>query len=1000
MKLIVQHFINYFLIVLVLVNSHGLLAGNTSDYRFQNTEQEGVADKPNLKFRNIPGLYSNRVSSLCQDKHGFIWIGTFNGLHRYDGSTLKLYRHDPIDSSSLVHNRIETIFEDSEGNLWIGTANGVSRYSWKYDKFINYRVFGRYPFSADAQANGVMDFAEDKYGVLWMATENEGIYYYDEDLGQFEPFFEESELLSLSSHNFSCMGIGSNGQFWIGTYANGVIVIDPMTKRIETLNTGTRPNLNNNRIADIASVVGGEVWIGTNGGGISVVRESADMNYELVARYESTSSKKGSLTNDEIKDIYQSSDGLIWVCNINGGLHLYNEPIGGFYNYSADTRNRYSISSNSVYSVLEDRDGRLWVGTSLSGIDVHDPEYFVFDHYYASPDHYSGFESNIVRDFAEDDFGRVWVATDGGGISRFDQSNGSFETVNLTDGLTSDAVLSVCKDSKGKFWLGTWAGGINVLDPQTGKIQVFKTEVGELENVFHIMEDREENLWFATYSGGLARLDGESGALTSYRHDPEDSTSIGLDLMHTLYEDNEGNVYIGIRASGLNVLEKDKIEQGIFRRFLPKTGDSLSIPSLHVNQILQDQGGTTWVATDNGLRIFDLEKGRFYPVDAKTELNDKDVRSMIEDKKGNLWIRTIEGLTQYRPADGFVRHYGIKEGVQKGSFMRHTMFQDSRGLIYFAGEKGFNVFHPDSLNRKNHKPRILFTDLKVFNTQTLNAEEGNDPQHISQLDELVFRPEDWKFTIEYVALNLSRAENNEYAYKMEGLEDQWNYVGNEQSATYTHLPPGTYTFWVKAISGDDWNGANTASIQIKVLPDWYETWWAKVMLFGVVLYLILVMVRVRTTRLSRAKKDLELIVARRTLQLREKNAEILKQANELKFKNEELAALNESISEQAEELKTYNDTLNAMNENLEGLVRQRTEKLEKKNDELVRYSFTNAHAVRGPLTRIMGLINLIKGEGKKTSDPLIKKIEEATNEMDQITRTIGQKLESELDDKE
>ena len=1006
MDLIERQRINYFLSVLFLVFT--LHFRSTSEILSVKGDQDksvrltaiSTQIAPRFDFRNIQGLNSNQVSSICQDKYGFIWIGTLNGLHRFDGTNMRLFLNDPLDSTSLVLDRIDRVYEDMDANLWIGTSGGICKYNRDLDNFERFKATCGFIPMNSPHPHRILDFKEDKYGTLWIISNREGLLYFDEDLNDFMSFFEEGDMQKLTSFNFSAFEIDEAGNFWLGTFDSGINIVNPNTRVIRQVEAGGRlSQLYDNKINDIMSDESGLVWVGTESGGISRFDLSNDRITSDIFIH--SSHNPNSLRNNEVQSVYQDSKGQIWSCNVNGGLHLYDSLIDGFYHYSADAQNRHSLSSNSIWTIFEDRDQRLWVGSGLTGIDVWDENFTKFEHYFISPDAESGLKSNVIRGFEQDSQGRIWLASDGGGLSLVND-DGSFTTFQKNDSdihsLSTDAVLSVKEGFDGNLWLGTWAGGVNIFNPSTQKSSLYKGVGAEnLIDVFHIIKDGEDNLWFATYSGGLNKLDSKTGTLVNYMHDPNNDKTIASDLMHTLFEDSRGDIYIGVRNMGLNVLKKENISKGIFDRYNNDREDSLSLPSSTVNMILEDSYGTIWIATSGGLCTFNRVDGIFHRVHPKTGLSHSDIRGLIEDENENLWVRTHDGLTKLEIKSLETIDYGVSEGVQKGSFLRHTIFRSDQGEIMFGGKLGFNMFHPDSLESKSEPPGVYLTNFKLQNKDiTYHRDSPILDKHIAEAQQIVLGPEDLRFTIEYVAINFTRAENNQYAYKMEGLENEWNYVENVTNATYNNLPPGAYRFVVKGANHDQQWNEEGASISILVQPDWYETWWARVFFSGLGIYLILLIVRWRTGRLKDAKKKLELVVARRTLQLTEKNAEILKQAQELQQKNAELGVLNSSISQQAEELKTYNDALNEMNENLEGLVKDRTKNLEKKNAELIKYSYTNAHMVRGPLTRILGLINLLKNDKPSSLANWMKKIEDSTLEMDQITRKISKKLDQQI----
>lgn len=972
------------------------------NYLIINESRSANVGAPILKFRNVaPGLSNDQIKIFFQDKIGFLWIGTLGGLHKYDGSDITLYLHDPSDEYSLPFDRVEKIFEDSRGRLWIGTSDGLCQYDRTMDRFVRFPVISGLIDPSISHPNRIMDIHEDEMGTIWIASNREGLLYFDEDLNSFESLLVEEDVERFETLQFTAFEIDKNGVYWLATFGHGLYKLNPRTRELNHLtnDSRTRLSLGGNLINDITIDHKNRVWVGTDRNGVDLITQNQE-NLSI-QHFRGALKDEHALVNDDITTIYLDRSDRIWVCNENGGLHLYDEELQGFHRYLPDINNPSSISSISIWTIYEDLEGRLWVGTSLSGIDVCDPYHARFEHYYASPVAKNGLSSNVIRQFYETTPGEIWLATDGGGLNRFDVASEQFESYQTRDGPgkgpNSDAVISLEIAPDGKLWLGTWAGGVNILDLQTMRFSKLKCpDEVDLTNVFHIKRDKHDNMWLASHGGGLVCYDWKQKKFRSYKKNPTDTTSIGENELYSLIIDSKENVWLAVRNGGLNVLTKENRESGIFKRFLPPPRGHSGLPSIEVNQVYEDRNGTIWAATNRGLARYIEEEERFEVLDSSHGLPSDNIRSLIEDDRGFYWIRSIEAISRYNPETGEFKNFTTADGVQKGNFLRHSLYKRYNGELLFSGSQGFNRFHPDSLIIKREQPRVYLTDFELFNESVPISEESILKKHISETESITLTREQWKIRFEFVAINFTRAENNQYAYMMEGLEDQWYYAGNQRSATYTNLPAGTYTFRVKAANNEGvWNEEGT-SVQVIVLEAWWQTWWANLLSLVLLGVLIWLAIKIRTYRLRRNQQKLEVLVESRTIELKKKNLEFIEQAKELARKNDELGMLNESMSMHAEELKTYNEALNEMNENLEKMVERRTRGLRQKNEELILYSFTNAHKVRGPLTRILGLLNLVNNNHDPETAELLARIKAATEEMDEITRSIGQKLDKQI----
>ncbi|WP_073121243.1 ligand-binding sensor domain-containing protein [Reichenbachiella agariperforans] len=945
---------------------------------------------PRLNFHHIDGLNNNKITAFCQDHDGYMWIGTYNGLHRYDGQNYRLFLHNG-DSSALKSSRIKCLLEDSRKTLWVGSMDGLSRYVLTQDRIETIEVEQRY-FPDLQSPNIILDFVEDpERERLLVASFTEGLLVYDYRSDRFYPYFEAGNEAPLFNYAFSSLELRAlaldhkHQRLWVGSSAKYLNYLD-----LETDEVGKIGLLDENGhvVEDIVSleiVNENNLWVGTLEKGVFVI-DISKKKPVVLHHYYHDRGDPFSLRNNFVTQIYLDKEKRIWVCNDNGGLHLYDAQIDGFHSYIPDSSPN-SITNISIRCVYQDQQNRLWVGTALEGVDIVDPLLYKFQHLQKTYSQKVNLSNNIIRYFHEDSEGRMWIATDGGGVNIFDPIDKTVEVLKWEEGknhsLSSDAVLTMLEVEEGEVWVGTWKGGINIIDEKTLEVSFFQPENGALKSVFELIQDKEGMIWATSFGQGVQRIDPTTGQVKSYLHDRKDPNSLKSNLTFALFEDSQGNIWVGGATSGLYILRHENKGSGKFEQLQFKTGRPLDIANDWVAQIYEGNDQNIYCATSSGLIKVDPETMLFENV-IKGKLPSHDIRSILQDKRGRFWIASVNKLSQYDPLADSVISYTYRDGLQNDEFTKNAAYICQDGVIYLGGTQGVNYFDSENIPFNECPPQVHITGLKLFNKVVEpNDSTGLIQEHISTVDEITFDNEQWRFTLSYIGLNYTSPEYNAYAFMLEGLDTDWNYVGNQKEVTYSHLPFGQYVFKVKAANNDGVWQESPASIRIIILPPWWLTWWAisaVVILAGLIIYAF---IRWRIFKISIREQQLKVMVKERTAQLSEKN--------------KELKDLNLAITDQAEELKAYNDALNEMNEKLEELVEIRTQEIRDKNSKLTKFAFDNAHRVRGPLTRIMGLMSLIKKESEFDQREFwIEKVAEASKEMDDITRDMGSEIDSHL----
>lgn len=849
-------------------------------------------NKPKLHFERIhEGLKSNRVSDIYQDYMGYIWVGTFSGLHRYNGLEFKIYTAS-ADSESISDNFVGVIYEDSNNKLWIGTGNGIARYNREKDNFTQYDL----PIEdqSSGEGNVVNTITEDSRGTLWAAGGGEGLYYFNNDQEKFMAYEKIEPFL------ITAMVIDNDDVIWLATNENGLVKVDTNTDKVEsfTHNPSDPTSLASSTLTEVILGPNGNLWIGTQRSGLDrLVIDNGEITFK---HYVHEPENPNSLGNNNLFAMYVDRSDQLWVGNENGGLHLYNQSEDNFYRYSSDPSEPGSLTHNSIWAIYQDRQMRYWIGMAQSGINVADQYNSKFTHYYNNTLSRSSVNNDIIRDLWEDDDNNIWIATDGGGLNYFNREEGTFtyymNDPNDPNSIGSNAIISLNEDENENLWVGTWAGGLNKLvDKENGKFTTFKKVYGidseeyPIQSVFDF-HFGDEYIWVAVFYDGLLRYDRSTGNVDQFSSVPGDSTTLSSNYITQVHEDSSGNIWAGT-LEGLNLLkseEKDS-ENPSFQRLLASDEDSTTISSNSIRHIFEDSNQNIWIATNNGLSKFVRESGHFKNYYESDGLPVNEIRSVVEDDQGKIWIGTIDGISRLDPLTEIFTNYDQSDGLQVNEFSRYSTLKTEGGELFFGGLSGFNFFQPDNIENNPYKPPVYLTNLKLSN-QPVDITDTDSPlqENIALADTLVLSFKENVITFDFIALNYTRPEFNQYAYMMEGFETDWNYVGSQRNATYTNLDPGEYLFRVKASNNDGiWNEEGT-SLTLIITPPFWQTTWFYILAAIFICAAIFGIYRLRVRTIRERNRQLEQQVAERTEELKEKNLDLERTLEELETTKDEL----------------------------------------------------------------------------------------------------------------
>jgi signal transduction histidine kinase/ligand-binding sensor domain-containing protein/CheY-like chemotaxis protein len=906
----------------------------------------------NLKFTHITtddGLSQSTVLCMLQDKYGFIWFGTYDGLNRYDGYHFTIYRNISKNPHSLSSNSITSLFEDKQGVLWIGTNDGLSKYDRSSDSFSNYRNNAD---KGSLSSNAISSINEDFFGNLWVGTYG-GLNMLDCKTNTFKHYNANlSNPDSLSNSNITSIFEDNKHNLWIGTIVGLNFYNRSKNQFIKFLHSDhDHGSINENNIKAITQDGLGNLWIATSEAGLN----KYNYNKHRFVSYKADAKNKNSIGSNTLYSIAKGENGSLWIGTENG-LDRFDVGKGIFYLSPNNPDEVNSLMGNSARAILLDKQGVLWVGTYSGGVNIYDKNLPLFDVYGSKGVHSEGLSYRVTTSFEESRDGNIWVGTDGGGLNQLNPETGVFkhfmhDSSNINS-LSVNSILTMLRHKNSEsLWLGTYAGGVDYFDPVKNIFEHYKKgnnrDQLSSDQIYALMEDRKGNLWIGTNGGGVNVLDPVTKKITRFRANPlnqNDPHFLASDVIRSLYEDRKGNIWIGTYNGGINIFNP---ETKTFTR-LDKANSDLSNDIVYC--IKGDSKCNIWVGTmGGGLNLWNPQSKKFIAYNLDTGLSNNVINSIVEDKKGFIWVSTNNGIGRFDLQTHIFKNFNLDNGLQSREFILHSGFLSSNGKIYFGGIKGFNIIDPAGIGQNNNIPPIVLTDFQLFN-KSVTVDTKNSPLNRSIYDtkEITLYHDQTVLTFEFSALNYTVPEKNQYAYRLEGFDKGWNYVGIHHQATYTNLDPGTYTFRVKASNNDGiWNEKGI-SVKIIILPPFWATWWFRLLtlLFFVAIFYAWYKNKVRN--IEAQKSGLEKLVIVRT-------SEVNKQTENLQVLNLELQKQSEELQVQSEELKVQSEELQALNE---GLLCQ-TSEAKSANQAKSVFLATMSHEIRTPMNGVLGMAMLL-----------------------------------------
>jgi two-component sensor histidine kinase/ligand-binding sensor domain-containing protein len=835
------------------------------------------------------GLSMNTVNCMIQDSRGFIWIGTPNGLNRYDGYTFKIFTPDPEDPYCISDFIITCLAEDSQGNIWVGTPEGLNKYDWKSEKFF---VYKNDPQDKNSLSNNyIFSLLEDKTGTLWVGT-LDGLNKYNVSLNNFTVNKLISDKLNPEKLNSVTGMIESyKGDFWLSTW-NGLTCMQKDGKILKVL--FPTPKINNIITYRFSSLVFEDhyknLWIGTNGKGLIRYNQRTG---ELT-NFSSSPGNPATISNNYITSILEDQSENLWIAT-SFGLNKFNRAKNNFTRILNNYQISSSLINNSINSLMQDHDRLIWVGThaGISKFFQSDNKFIHLNQY----DKKTGqpLMSDRVISVFIDNNDNIWLGTIDG---LFEVTGKARRIVNFKNGIGNgnsikgDFIRSVFVDSKGIIWIGTNDSGLNMYDPETGKFKLFTYNSADDNTISNngitsICEDNNGNLWLGTW-WGLDCYNRKSGHFKRYftRMSQSDSSTISNSFIWDVFKDSQGLIWVGTNGGGVCRINTNTNKITVFSSDIK---NKYYISNNNVSTIFESKDGMLWFGTINGLNSFNPITGKTTVYTKKDGLPGYVINGIQEDDKKFLWIGTDKGLSKFDRKSGIFYNYNKKEGLSALEFVQNVAQKSKDGTLYF-GLNGLMCFNPDSIKDEYLNTPVVLTDLKIYNKSVQISPNSILKESITASKTITIPPGNDDITIEFALLDYFNPKGNSFKYKLEGFDRDWNLIGNRNTATYTNLPAGSYTFIVKASNGDFQNNNDEASLNIIVVPVFYQTWWFRIVFaFGIIMATFL-FIHERTRSIRKQNKVLENRVAERTKDLDKTINELNQEISERKKAEEKVQA--------------------------------------------------------------------------------------------------------------
>jgi len=780
-----------------------------------------------LRFAHLTtndGLSQGYVVAILQDRRGFMWFATRDGLNRYDGNSFVVYKNNPNDPNSLSSNFIQDLIEDDHGNLWIATNTGVNKFDSATERFTRYLHDPDNPNSIAGAS--IKSIAQDSSGSLWFGTEGSGLDRFDPTSGTFSHYRMDSDgqfvgrisQVIADSHR-GIRFVGERGLFHLNQQT-GQIIRAPATRHGLSAESVYKDEV-------------GNIWLLADSPTAGLMKY--DPNADRLTQFPLAPGAAGALASTENGG---SANGILVADGTRGlwvpssqGLYYFDLQTERFaFRFQHDEANPDSLDSNAIMSVYRDRGGVLWVGTEHAGLNIlnfRQEQFTLYTHRPADP---SSLSAGRVKAIYESPESVLWAGLFPRALDRIDRKTGQIthyvpkpgDKNSLGEGTNVDALY---KDAAGHLWVGGGGSGLDRFDERTGRFKHYLHNPDDphsliSNNIYTIFGDRSGQIWIGQ-EGGLSRFNPATDGFTNYRPVPDNPDSLA-NTVWVIYQDRSGMLWLGTWGGTLSRFDNTT---KTFVNYTPSPNDHHRLNGGGINTIHEDRTGTLWLGAMDGLYRYNRQDRAFARYTENQGLPSSTIRCILEDRTGILWLSTQKGISRFNPQKENFRNYDVSDGLQSNEFSTGC-YQGRSGEMFFGGSNGLNTFSPENIHDNPYVPPIVITSFKIFNKPVPIGSKSVLKEAIPYVDSLTLPYRDNVFSLEFAALSYANPHKNHYRYKLENFDAGWNEVGSKQRlATYTNLDPGKYVFRVQGSNSDGvWNDQGV-SLTIIVMPPWWKTVW-------------------------------------------------------------------------------------------------------------------------------------------------------------------------------
>lgn len=793
--------------------------------------QEDISQKYYFKTLDIAdGLSQNTVNCILQDKMGFMWFGTKDGLNRYDGLSFTVFKQETGNDKSLGSNYITTLYEDNNKKLWVGTTDGLYIYHLEEERFEHLLVKTARGESIYKPINGILPSRE---GVFWITTEGQGVFCYDEQrniLTQHIVATGENEACNIRHLN-----IDASGNIWFVVGTKGLFFSED-GQTFQALNNEEGENL----LADFSVFAmlleKNKLFVLSNNKGLVELNIKSRKWKQLFV-----SDKEN--TKIFMRSCIKTANGEFWIGS-ESGIYIYKPDNDQYIHLKHSANDPYSLADNAIHSIYQDREGSVWIGSYFGGINYYPRQYSYFEKYYPLGEE-GGLSGKRVRVMCEEENGRIWIGTEDGGLNLFDPK--TKKTRAIAKDILYHNIHGLCIDGE-YLWVGTYSKGLYKLHLKTLAIKDYSTDRNKYRlhsNIIYVIfKDRTGLVWVGT-GEGLYTYHRESDTFSFV---PE----LSKNLIRDIKEDKEGNICCSTTINGLFFLNR---KDGRWQNYTHQPDEPNSLPQNNVLSIFVDSKKQVWVTTQGaGFGRFLPDEGKFICYNSSDGLPNDVVYQLLEDDNGYFWISTNNGLSCFDPEQKRFSNYYVADGLPTKQFNYHSGLKSSDGMLYFGSIKGFIAFNPNQFHQNEYIPPVALTDFLLFNKKVKVGEKSSPlSKSITYSDKIRLSHKENSFLIKFAALSYYASEKNQYLYRLEGFDKEW-FSGNEtHSANYSNIKHGKYTFRLKASNPSGiWND-EILELPIEITPPWWLSLTAYIF-YGIAFILFIGFVSLFIKRKNRLKE--------------------------------------------------------------------------------------------------------------------------------------------------